>query len=125
MDVTKQIEYWAASSAEDIAAAESLLEQGHLRHCLFFAHLSLEKLLKAHVVRQTGDVPPRIHSLIRLAEIAGLALDEERDEFIRSFGVYQLEGRYPDARFYALEADYALAELSRTKETLEWLKNQL
>ncbi len=125
MDVTKQIEYWAANSAEDIAAAESLLEKGHLRHCLFFAHLSLEKLLKAHVVRQTGDVPPRIHSLIRLAENAGLALDEERDEFIRSFGVYQLEGRYPDARLYALETDYVLAELSRTKETLEWLKNQL
>jgi len=125
MDVTKQIEYWTASSAEDISAAESLLEKGHLRHCLFFAHLSLEKLLKAHVVRQTGDVPPRIHSLIRLAEIAGLVLDEERDEFIRSFGVYQLEGRYPDTRLYALEADDVSAELSRTKETLEWLKNQL
>jgi hypothetical protein len=32
VDVPKQIEYWKAGSDEDFAAAESLLEKGHLRH---------------------------------------------------------------------------------------------
>ena len=78
-------------------AAESLLEKGHLRHCLFFAHLAIEKMLKAHVTRQTKDVPPRTHNLIRLSEIAGLKLNPEQEQFLRKFGVYQLEGRYPDS----------------------------
>jgi HEPN domain-containing protein len=49
MNVSKQIDYWRTSGDEDFAAAESLLERGHLRHCLFFAHLAIEKMLKAHV----------------------------------------------------------------------------
>lgn len=69
VDVPKQVEYWRKSSDEDFAAAQSLLEKGHFRHCLFFAHLAIEKMLKAHVTWQTKDVPPRIHNLIRLAEL--------------------------------------------------------
>lgn len=42
MNVDEQIEYWRTGSAEDLAAAESLIEKGHLRHGLFFAHLALE-----------------------------------------------------------------------------------
>ena len=63
MDVSKQVDYRRIGGQEDLAAAKSLLEKGHLRHGLFFAHLALEKLLKAHVTRQTKDIPPRIHNL--------------------------------------------------------------
>jgi len=97
MDIHGQIEYWKRGAEEDFAAAQSLLEKGHLRHCLFFAHLAIEKMLKAHVTRKTDDVPPRIHNLIRLVDITGLKLNVEQKDFLREFGVYQLEGRYPDS----------------------------
>ncbi len=42
MDVPKQVDYWRIGGQEDLAAAKSLLEKGHLRHGLFFAHLALE-----------------------------------------------------------------------------------
>jgi len=125
VDVRKQVDYWRTSSDEDFAAAESLLEKSHLRHCLFFAHLAIEKMLKAHVTRQTEDVPPRMHNLVRLAEIGGLKLDTERQEFLREFGVYQLEGRYPDSEQISLDLDVAGVEISRAREMLEWLKKQL
>ena len=96
VDVPKHIEYWKTSSEEDFAAAQSLLEKGHFRQSLFFAHLALEKMLKAHVTSKTKDIPPRIHNLIRLAEIVELKLEPERTEFLREFSIYQLEGRYPD-----------------------------
>jgi HEPN domain-containing protein len=67
MDIKQQLTYWTASSEEDFAAAQSLLEKGHLRHCLFFAHLALEKMLKAHVVVATKNIPPKIHDLVRLS----------------------------------------------------------
>jgi len=92
MDVQKQVECWKKSSQEDFAAAESLLDKGHWRHCLFFAHLAIEKMLKAHVTRKTNDVPPKIHNLVRLAEVAELSLTPEQIGFLRSFDMYQLEG---------------------------------
>jgi len=125
VDVGKQIDYWRSSSEEDFAAAESLLEKGHLRHSLFFAHLAIGKMLKAHVTRQTRDVPPRIHNLVRLAQIAATKLDGKQEEFLREFGVYQLEGRYPDSEQVLLDLSAAREEILRAREMLEWLKKQL
>lgn len=125
MDVQKQIEFWKASAEEDFAAAESLLEKGHFRHCLFFAHLAVEKMLKAHVTRQTSDIPPRIHNLVRLAESAELRLSPEQARFLRGFDVYQLEGRYPDSAQVLLDLETAQAKLTLAEEMLKWLKAQL
>ena len=125
MDVRRQIDYWRTSSEEDFAAAESLLEKCHFRHSLFLAHLAVEKMLKAHVTRQTGEVPPRTHNLIRLVEIAELKLDPEQEVFLREFGVYQLEGRYPDSEQVPFVLSLATEEISTAKEILTWLKKQL
>ncbi len=125
MDVQKQIDYWVTSSDEDFAAAKSLLEKDHLRHCLFFAHLAVEKTLKAHVTRRTEDVPPRIHNLVRLAEIGGLSLDPEQASFLNRFDLYQLEGRYPDSIQIQLDLEYAREKLGLVEEILKWLKAQL
>jgi HEPN domain-containing protein len=125
MDIREQVEYWTTGSQEDLDAAESLVEKGHLRHSLFFAHLAIEKMLKALVVRQTKEEPPRIHSLIRLARRAELPLDQDRADFLREFGQYQLEGRYPDSQQLQLSAQYVRQELSRAQEMLGWLRQQL
>lgn len=125
MNARKQIDYWRTSAGEDFMAAESLLEKGHFRHSLFFAHLAIEKMLKAHVTRQTSDIPPRIHNLVRLAEIAELSLDPEKTESLHEFGVYQLEGRYPDSEQIVLDLQTAKTELSEAREIFEWLKTQL
>ncbi len=125
MDVSEHIEYWRQGSDEDFAAAKSLLEKEHLRHSLFLAHLAIEKMLKAHVTRQTKDVPPRIHNLVRLAEIARLNLEPGQLEFLREFNLYQLEGRYPDSKTVLIDSELARKEIMRVKDILTWLKTQL
>jgi HEPN domain-containing protein len=125
MDVDRQVEYWTAGSAEDLAAAESLLEKGHLRHGLFFAHLALEKMLKAHVVRATREVPPRIHNLVRLAQLAGLEPDHEQEQFLRRFDAHQLEGCYPDSQQMEIDPARARQQFQQATETAQWLKAQL
>lgn len=57
VDIEKQIAYWKTSAEEDWAAARRLLAGGMTRHGLFFAHLSLEKLLKGLVCRRTRNSP--------------------------------------------------------------------
>jgi HEPN domain-containing protein len=125
MDINEQVEYWKTGAAEDLAAAESLFEKGHLRQCLFLAHLALEKMLKAHVTRQTKTMPPKIHSLPRLAALAGLTLSGEQMDLFREFGIYQIEGRYPDIQQVAMDHALAREELHRAREMLAWLSRQL
>lgn len=125
MDVQKQIDYWRSGSEQDLAAAYSLLRNEHLRHALFFAHLALEKILKAHVTQRTGRVPPPIHNLVRLVELAGLSLDSEQMNLLRDFNVYQIEGRYPGAAEVPLKSDAARRDLEWAEKMVKWLTAQL
>ncbi|MEW5801581.1 MAG: hypothetical protein AB1847_05675 [bacterium] len=38
--------------------ARELIEHGRSRHGLFFAHLALEKVIKAHICRHTQEPAP-------------------------------------------------------------------
>jgi len=125
MDISEHIQYWVKGSEEDIAAAESLVEKGYFRHGLYFAHLAIEKMLKAHVVKVTQKAPPKIHHLRRLADIAKIALEPEQQQYLLDLGVYQLEGRYPDAGQLDLSRNEVRRELLRMKETVIWLKQRL
>ena len=78
IDVERHIIYWREGSQEDWVVGQELVERGRIRHGLFFVHLALEKVLKAHVCRQTRDLAPRIHNLVRLAEQAALPLDQDQ-----------------------------------------------
>jgi HEPN domain-containing protein len=125
VDVQKQVDYWKAGSQEDIEVAEMLCEQGRFRHGLFFAHLAIEKMLKAHVTRQTANVPPKIHNLSRLAEMSGLSFTPEQSLFLRDLGTYQIEGRYPETLPATMDRDTALTDIRRIKELTQWLIGQL
>ncbi len=95
VDIATQISYWRAGAEEDWAVARELLDRGRVRHGLFLAHLALEKVLKAHVCRQTGDLAPRIHNLVRLAELAAIGLHQEQLDLLADMNAFNVEGRYP------------------------------
>ncbi len=124
MDVARQVEYWRSGSAEDFAAAQSLADR-HPRHALFFGHLALEKLLKAHVTHAAADVPPRIHDLLRLAELAGLSLSPEQREFLARFQQHCLAGRYPELHRGMPDPQAVTSELAQAREVLAWLQTRL
>jgi len=89
MDVLKQIEYWAEGSDEDIEVAKELFAKNRYRHALFFGHLALEKILKAHVTKKTSAVPgysftPRIIPDLREAHFETLSV----------FDMHKLEDLY-------------------------------
>ena len=77
------------------------------------------------VVVQTREIPPRIHNLVRLAQLARLELNKEQESFLRRFDVYQLEGRYPDSQQVSINLKIAREEIQKAKEALQWLKAQL
>ncbi len=125
VDVEKQIDYWRQGSMEDWEVAVKLVKDGKSRHGLFFAHLALEKILKALVCRRTHDVPPKIHNLTRLSELAGLELDTQQADVLADMNQFNLEGRYPEFYTLQLSPKEAAEFMARSEEILAWLTRQL
>ena len=88
------------------------------------AQRRLEKMLKAHVCRATEDLPPKIHNLVRLAELTGLSFSKTQQEFLSEFDMHQLEGRYPDRLPRSLTKSKAKQELHAARKVLQWLSKQ-
>jgi len=125
VDIGAQVAYWTRGAEEDWQVAQELVRLGRIRHGLFFAHLALEKALKAHVCRTTHDVPPRLHLLLRLVERTDLSLSENQRLFLARFDRHHLEGRYPDAVGLSLDAGAVPREMEQAQEMLRWLTQQL
>ncbi|WP_027389565.1 HEPN domain-containing protein [Chrysiogenes arsenatis] len=124
VDLKKHITHWHTGAFEDLEVACSLMEQGKIRHSLFFAHLALEKMLKAHYCRTQSEIAPMIHNLLRLADKAGILLKDKDRDLLAECNAFNIEGRYPEL-FLPLpsrsEADRYIADI---KELIECL-NQM
>ena len=125
VDIQQQIQYWKSGAEEDIAVASELILSGRYRHGLFFAHLALEKMLKAHICKKTESLAPRIHNLVRLSEMADLALSEDQIDHLADMNEFNLEGRYPVQYIDTASEQEAAVYLSKSKEVLQWLAQQL
>lgn len=96
INIAKQIEYWNDSSISNLETAEILVASGKYIEGMFFCHLCIEKILKAMVVKQTGNIPSRTHDLFHLADISKIVITEDQSGFMQILMKYQLEGRYPE-----------------------------
>jgi HEPN domain-containing protein len=85
----------------------------------------IEKSIKAHVVKVSGEIAPRTHNLIYLSEKAKLELDEETMIFLGVLMKYQLQGRYPDYNPVLPEIKKVLEYFETTKSLSQWLKEKL
>lgn len=85
----------------------------------------MEKAIKAFVVKETNEVPPRSLNLIYLSEKANLVLYEDFTVFIGVLMKYQLEGRYPGYQPELPSCEITNDCLLKTKKLFQWLGNQL
>ena len=120
-NLQKQIDYWHKLSITDIGTAEILIDKLRILHGLFFCHLSIEKILKAHYVRCNKKLAPKTHNLLYLADNTDLRLSDSQMEFLGLLLKYQLEGRYPENETESPGKEKAEAYLTTTKELLNWL----
>lgn len=125
MNVGKVIQYWLTTAADDLTAAEHLFQSGDYTHALFFAHLYLEKMLKAQVVRVTGEHAPISHNLRYLAEKGGLELSAEQLALVVRVTEYAIKTRYPDMELQfkrQCTQKFCAEELKEIKEFGTWIE---
>jgi HEPN domain-containing protein len=124
IDVEKQVAYWQNGAREELDTAELLLRYGKINQGLFWAHLALEKALKALVVRQTRTIPPFIHDLVRLANLAAIPLDEESRAFLAACNRFAIHGRYEMPQTPLVSPAEVEATWRRLQEMVQWFLKQ-
>lgn len=125
INIETQIEYWKTGAVDDLESAEILIDRQRYLHGLFFCHLAIEKIIKAHIVKETKEVAPRSHNLFYLSEKAKLYFTENEEIFLGILMQYQLQGRYPDYNPAIPDKKKVQAYLLKTKNLLECLKQKL
>jgi HEPN domain-containing protein len=125
IDIGKQIEHWRTGAVEDWEVAQELQAAGKIRHGLFFAHLAVEKLLKALVCRATDDLAPPTHNLVRLAAMTNLALTREQINLLAEVNSFNIAGRYPDTALLLPSPGEAAEYMLGIGGLLSWLTRQL
>ncbi|MDX1943062.1 MAG: HEPN domain-containing protein [Saprospiraceae bacterium] len=101
----------------------------NLVQALFFAHLVIEKLLKAHWIKQNkADFPPRTHNLEYLLAQTGLTMPVEDIDELRIMNAWNIEGRYQDYKdliFKATTKEYIESKFEIVNRIRTWLIAQL
>jgi len=129
MTKQKHIDYWVNTAAEDWITVDAMFATKRYLHCLFWAHLVLEKLAKAHWVKNhTEDIPPKVHNITYLLEESGIDLGIDKMDFLIQYNRFQLSGRYPDylnVMQRICTESYTKVELDKVKEVRKCLLEML
>lgn len=127
MTKKEHVKYWRESALHDLQSAEAIFISARYDWCLYIGHLALEKILKALFVnRNENSIPPKIHNLVRLAELSNLELDDEQKIQLDKINDFNLQTRYPDynLEFYKrCNAEYAREHLNKIKELFSWFNS--
>ena len=103
------------------------LKRGYTRS-VFFCHLTVEKLLKALVMKKIKEPAPYVHDLRRLAKIAEIDLDEDKKKILEKIFTFNISGRYQQEKleFHKQynKREYAQKYLKITKDLILWLEKK-
>lgn len=128
MDIQKIKEYWIEEANESLRVTQHLFEKKDYSYSLFFAHLTIEKLLKAIYVNKKKEHAPYMHNLQRLAELSDIQLTNDKRDALIKITTYNLESRYPDEkRSFRKKCteEFTKKEIEEVEEIFTWLKSVL
>lgn len=127
-DTIELIKHWFSMADYDIKTAQSMFDAKRYPYALFMCHLSIEKLLKAIIVKQIKEHAPYTHNLIELGKNTQINFKEEQKILLADLKEFNLEARYPEWKkdFYKkANRKYTEKYLIETKALFIWLKKYL
>jgi HEPN domain-containing protein len=120
----KFVQYWRETSDKDYRTMQNLLKSGDNSWALFLGHLVLEKLLKAHYVKNLQKHPIFTHNLLRLVKESGLVINTETEEWLDDISTFNINARYDNYKqdFYRLcTKEFTKIWSERIEKLRQWL----
>ena len=123
MEIADKIKFWENMAQEDFEFAQKLYQDKKYLWSLFIAQLALEKALKARVIEKTGKEAPKIHDLVRLAQIVDWHLSKEQEKELEIITGFNIEARYTDYKEglkKVADQEYTKEYITKSEEYLQW-----
>lgn len=123
----RQIEYWRASAERNWRTANFLFKGKRYDACLFFCHLTIEKMLKGLIVKNEKKAAPYTHDLAELANIAKVNFGDEQIKDLRIITNFNIAGRYDNEKFSFYKQctkSYTEKYFLISKQFYLWLKKE-
>ena len=123
-DTEKLVKYWVESSDDDFETMMVMFNNKRYNWALFIGHLMIEKLLKAFYVKNKSEHPPFIHNLLRLAEKAGLELNDERKKQLITITAFNINARYDDYKKSFKQRctqEFTIEWIAKLKDLRKWI----
>lgn len=120
---------WLEIAESDLGLAKKLINDSAWRYYSpHFCHQAIEKLFKAIIVERTKDVPPYIHKLKKLSEIAKIKLSPDQIEWLLTLDPLYISTKYPE-ELQKIKKEcnekFVLKVYKNTEEIFQWLTQQL
>ena len=129
MTKEQHIDYWLNTAEEDWTTVGALFAMDRYLHCLFWAHLTLEKLAKAIWIKMhVENDAPKEQSIVWLLEASGVELESDMTEFLTSFNEFRLSNQCPDLMNYVYKVctkDFTAQELIKVTDVRKFLLKML
>ncbi|MFC2131299.1 HEPN domain-containing protein [Bacteroidota bacterium] len=129
MTIEEHIKYWLESAEYDLESSIVNYEAGRYTWCLFIGHLALEKVLKGlYVQNNSNSVPPKIHNLIKLANLSSIEITPGQAKLFASINKFQIEARYIEHKnelYKIADKNFTYDYLQKIKEQYIWLKSKI
>lgn len=127
MALSSETKLWWAQAKRDFRIAERNHANRDYEVCVFYCEQAAQKALKALLLHRTSQMPPKIHNLVELGRLVGVA-DPMRD-FLAELTPHYMITRYPDAAGAVTSDLYSgrlsLRFLRGTKKVMEWCRTRL
>lgn len=127
-NIERIIKHWKDSSDLNYLTMHNLLKSKDYSWALFMGHLVIEKLLKAHYVKNLKAHAIFTHDLLRLARKTEMILPEDFEEWLDVISTFNLNVRYDNYKqdFYKLcTKEFTELWIIRIENLRTWLIQQL
>ena len=94
----KITQYWIKHAEYDLDTAVAMYSSRRYLYVTFMCQQAVEKILKAIISTVSSEHPPKIHNLVRLAELAGIkeTIGNEQIDLLAALTPFCIEARYAD-----------------------------
>jgi len=117
-------EQWAEQARYDLDTARAMLDSGRHLYVLFCCQQAVEGVIAG----RSGQCPPRLHNLLKLAEHAGIELDQGQVVVLEDLSRFYVQSRYPEdlpAVARGVDDERGRQVLNQTEDVLQWLSSML
>lgn len=126
MTQQQAIDHWLSGASDALDTAEKLMELKKYHHSLFFAHLYLEKTIKAYYIYKLDTSPLFTHDLVLLLTKTNFKLSQTQLKELKEITGFNMEARYEQDKLQLYKKatpKYSQLWFKKIKEYGQWIEN--